>query len=86
MYLKQSVLDYPSLFLYYSPLSATTPSASAPLAKEQQFPPELTGGVPQQFIRVRNDKEEGTTCARTDLVYVHPPPEERKALSQPQKV
>ena len=67
-----------------SPILATTPSASAPLAREQQSQPVLDV-IPQQFKKVRNDSE-GATCARTDLEYVHPPPEQKRALSEPQKV
>lgn len=67
-----------------SPTLATTPSATAPLAREQQSQPVALDMIPQQFMKVRNDSE--GTCARTDLVYVHPPPEQKRALSQPQKV
>ena len=34
-----------------------------------------SSNLPQNFSRVCNDQE--STCARTDLVYVHPPPEEK---------
>lgn len=64
--------------------SAITPSATATLNKESQsFTEEVSDAVPQQFKRVREDNE--STCARTDLVYIHPPPELRRAIADPQK-
>lgn len=46
----------------------------------QEAPPKPESSVnsanlPQNFSRASKDQE--STCARTDLVYVHPPPEEK---------
>lgn len=74
-------------FFYNSPLSATTPKSSVPLSKAfptQSQTPIPHNPIPQSFTRISKDTE--SSCARTDLVYVHPSPEERKALAQPQKV
>ncbi|XP_019848994.1 PREDICTED: arginine-glutamic acid dipeptide repeats protein-like [Amphimedon queenslandica] len=68
------------------PLSATTPKSSVPFSKAFQtltHTPIPQNPIPQSFMRVSKDTE--SSCARTDLVYVHPSPEERKALAQPQK-
>ena len=71
--------------MYFYRPSAITPSATATLNKESQsFSEEVPEAVPQQFKRVREDNE--STCARTDLVYIHPPPELRRAIADPQKV
>ena len=78
---------YYFLFFYNSPLSATTPKSSVPLSKAfptQSQTPIPHNPIPQSFTRISKDTE--SSCARTDLVYVHPSPEERKALAQPQKV
>ena len=40
--------------------------------------------VPQQFRR--ETKNSDSTCARTDLVYIHPPAEEKKMATLPSKV
>lgn len=40
--------------------------------------------VPQQFRR--ETKNTDSTCARTDLVYIHPPAEEKKMATVPSKV
>lgn len=67
--------------------SVLTPSATATLNKELLLEPAqepISDPVPQQFKRVREDNE--NTCARTDLVYVHPPAHEKKAITDPQKV
>jgi hypothetical protein len=39
---------------------------------------------PQQFMRVSKDLE--STCARTDLVYIHPPASEKELASSTTKV
>lgn len=70
-------------FLLFRRPVVTTPSAIAPLAREQQVE-QVMDPVPQQFRRVREDSE--ATCARTDLIYIHPPPEVRRAITDPQKV
>ena len=74
-------------YYYCRPLSATTPKSSVPFSKAFQthtHTPIPQNPIPQSFMRVSKDTE--SSCARTDLVYVHPSPEERKALAQPQKV
>ncbi len=40
--------------------------------------------TPQQFMRVAKDSK--STCARTDLVYVHPPAAERELAASTTKV
>lgn len=40
--------------------------------------------TPQQFMRVSKDTE--STCARTDLVFIHPPPGEKELASSTTKV
>ena len=52
------------------------------------LPPEpaIPDNLPQQFMRVANEPASKGTCARTDLVYIHPPPEERKAMTSTIKV
>ena len=42
--------------------------------------------TPQQFRRVAKDNKSTSTCARTDLVYVHPPPAERELAASTTKV
>ena len=74
------------MFPYIRP-SVTTPSATATLNKDLLLEPvnePVLDPVPQQFKRVRGDNEH--SCARTDLVYVHPPAHEKKAIAAPQKV
>ncbi len=44
----------------------------------------LVSTAPQQFKRVSKNRE--ATCARTDLVYVHPLPEEKKRATDTNKV
>lgn len=39
-----------------------------------------SSAVPQQFRR--EAKSSDSTCARTDLVYIHPPAEEKKMATQ----
>ena len=48
-----------------------------------QMDPTLSS-VPPQFRR--ETKNGDSTCARTDLVYVHPPAEEKKMATQTSKV
>ena len=43
-----------------------------------------SSSVPQQFIRVSKDHE--STCARTELVFVHPPAEEKSLETATTKV
>ena len=43
-----------------------------------------SSSVPQQFTRVSKDRE--STCARTELVYVHPTAEEKKLATATTKV
>ena len=52
------------------------------------LPPEpaLSDNLPQQFMRVASDPPSKTTCARTELVYIRPTPEERRALTATTKV
>ena len=40
----------------------------------------------QQFKRVASEPASKSTCARTDLIYIHPPPEERRAMTATTKV
>ena len=40
--------------------------------------------TPQQFMRATKDKK--STCARTDLVYVHPPAAEKVLAASTTKV
>lgn len=40
--------------------------------------------TPQQFMRLARDLD--STCARTDLVYVHPPPAEKEMATSTTKV
>lgn len=74
------------LFVIYRP-SVHTPSANATLNKDLLLEPTqepVFDSVPQQFKRVTEDND--YTCARTDLIYVHPPAHEKKAIIDPQKV
>ena len=48
-----------------------------------QMDPTLSS-VPPQFRR--EAKSSDSTCARTDLVYIHPPAEEKKMATQTSKV
>ena len=59
--------------------SEVPPSSTATLLPEpsqhQSASDPTSISLPQNFSRVSKDAE--STCARTDLVYVHPPPEEK---------
>lgn len=48
-----------------------------------QMDPTLSS-VPPQFRREAKGSE--STCARTDLIYIHPPAEEKKMATQTSKV
>ncbi len=75
------------MYFFLSSTSVLTPSATTTLNKDlllEQTQEPVLDLVPQQFKRVRDDNEH--TCARTDLVYVHPPAHEKKAIIDPQKV
>ena len=52
-------------------------SSSSVIFQETPRPASISSyaNLPQNFSRVSKDVE--STCARTDLVYVHPPPEEK---------
>lgn len=67
--------------------SSSTSSANAEEEEgspcSSQIDPTLSS-VPQQFRRVSTNSE--STCARTDLVYIHPPAEEKKMATQTSKV
>ena len=67
--------------------SSSTSSANAEEEEgspcSSQIDPTLSS-VPQQFRRESKNSE--STCARTDLVYVHPPAEEKKMATQTSKV
>lgn len=44
----------------------------------------VLSSTPQQFRRVSKDTD--STCARTDLVFVHPPPDEKEMAVSATKV
>lgn len=44
----------------------------------------ISSSIPQQFERISTDRE--STCARTDLVYVHPPPPVKQLQASTTKV
>ena len=70
--------------------SSSSTSTLLPEPSQSQLSSDPTSiSLPQNFSRVSKDAE--STCARTDLVYVHPPPEEKpvsipKVRGQPVRV
>lgn len=56
-------------------------SGDIPRVERAVRAPSLT---PQQFMRVSKDSE--STCARTDLVFVHPPAAEKELATSTAKV
>ena len=56
-------------------------SGDTPRVERVARAPSLT---PQQFMRVSKDNE--STCARTDLVFVHPPAAEKELAASTAKV
>ena len=64
--------------------SSQVPSQEQISAVKKELHDTGLPSTPQQFKRVHKDSE--SSCARTDLVYVHPPAEEKKLQTTTTKV
>ena len=67
-----------------STASSTNPDDEESSSCSTQSSVNNAYSVPQQFKRIGKDHE--STCARTDLIYVHPPAEEKKMATSTTKV